>query len=81
MKRKESIKDIFGTKRWEALRRLEASYRTKYFRGLSESGSLRMFKDLYEFAVNTAGKRRFRSIDPAKMISIIKVRSLLGVVK
>jgi hypothetical protein len=81
LKLKISIKDILGTKRWKALRRFEDGYRTKYLRGLSESESLRIFKDLYEFAVNTAGTRSFCSIDPAKMTAIIKIRSLLGAAK
>jgi hypothetical protein len=81
MRRKTSIEDILGTKRWEALGRLEAGYKTKYLRGLSERESLRVFKELYEFAVRTADRRYLNSIDPAKLKSIIRVRSLLAAVR
>ena len=81
MRREAYIKDIFGTKRWKLLRRLEAGYRMRYLRGLSEKESLRIFAELYEFAVKTVDKRYLNSIDTAKMRSIIRVRSLLAAVK
>lgn len=77
MKRRAGLDKILATKRWEALGRLESAYRTAELRRMSVKESLRIFKDLYDFGMKTADKRRLFTVDMDKIRSIMHIHKLL----